>query len=210
MKRAFVLAAFAALPAFAHDGVDHSSAEEAAAHKAESASLPAPQGLPLPFDLGGPFTLTDHTGAPRTAADPDGKFQLLFFGYANCESICAVALPIMADVTDRLREDGHDVTPVMVTVDPKRDTVETIGAPLHDIHPDFVGLTGTEEELAPVYDLFAVEKTVVFVEPDGGEVFAHGSHIFLLDGDGKVLTLLPPILSAERITEITAAYSENS
>lgn len=210
MKKVILVAALVAWPAFAHEGVDHDTPDEAARHKAETASLPAPQGLPLPFNLGGPFTLTDHTGAMRTAADPDGNFQLLFFGYANCEAICSVALPIMADVTDRLRADGHNVTPVMITVDPKRDTVENIGAPLQEIHPDFVGLTGSEAELAPVYDLFAVEKSVVFEEPDGSEVFAHGSHIYLLDGDGKVLTLLPPILSVERITEITAAYSENS
>lgn len=173
------------------------------------ASAETPVSLPtepLPFAMGGPFTLTDHTGAPRTAADPDGAFQLLFFGYANCPSICAVALPVMADVTDRLRGDGYDVTPVMITIDPERDTVDTIGPALKAFHPDFVGLTGTEAELAPVYEMFSIEKTVVFEEPDGGEIFAHGSHIFLLDGDGTVLTLLPPILSAERITEIAARY----
>ena len=115
---ALALAALA-LPAFAHDGVDHDSAEEAAQHLAETAGPPpVPQGLPLPFNLGGAFTLTDQTGSARSEADPEGAFQLLFFGYANCPSICAVALPLMGEVTDALRDRGLSVTPVMITVDP--------------------------------------------------------------------------------------------
>ena len=206
---ALALAALA-LPAFAHDGVDHDSAEEAAQHLTETAGPPpVPQGLPLPFNLGGAFTLTDQTGSARSEADPEGAFQLLFFGYANCPSICAVALPLMGEVTDALRDRGLSVTPVMITVDPERDTVDTIGEPLAAFHPDFVGLTGSEADLEPVYKLFSVEKTLVFEDPFEGPIYAHGSHIYLLDGEGDVLTLLPPILSAERIIDIAAAYGQS-
>ena len=202
MKR-LILAALIASPAMAHDGVVHKNQAEADKHAAEA---PVPSGLPLPFDLGGDFALTDQTGQTRTQADPDGALQLLFFGYANCPSICSVALPLMGEVTDALGDQGIAATPVMITVDPKRDTVETIGTPLMDHHADFVGLTGTEDDLQNVYDLFNVEKEVVFEDPEHGEIFAHGSHIYLLDGDGTFLTLLPPILSAERLSEIAAAY----
>jgi len=44
-------------------------------------------GTPLPFDVGGAYELIDQHGATRTEKDPDGKGQLLFFGYANCLSI---------------------------------------------------------------------------------------------------------------------------
>lgn len=41
----------------------------------------AQAGTPLPFDLGGSYSLTDQYGAPpRTQADPDGHAQLLVFG----------------------------------------------------------------------------------------------------------------------------------
>ncbi|MEO0829200.1 MAG: SCO family protein [Pseudomonadota bacterium] len=169
---------------------------------------PKPEGLPFPVKLGGPFTLTDHTGTRRSEADPNGRMQLLFFGYANCEAICSVALPLMAEVTDTLREAGVDVQPVMVTVDPERDTSEAMGPALAKHHEDFVGLTGTEAELAAVYDLYAVEKTIVFEDPLLGPIYAHGSHVYLLDAEGKFLTLLPPILSADRVAEIAAAYAD--
>ncbi len=206
MKR-LIFAALLATPAAAHDEVVHKTPEEARQHAAQTQTpAPAPEGLPLPFDLGGAFTLTDQHGAARTEADPDGALQMVFFGYANCPSICAVALPLMGEVTDALRDQGVAVTPVMVTVDPERDTVETIGPPLAQFHEDFVGLTGVEADLQAVYDLFNVEKEVVFEDPEYGPIFAHGSHIYLLDGEGTFLTLLPPILSADRLSEIAAAY----
>ena len=163
---------------------------------------------PLPFDVGGAFELTDHTGATRTEADPDGLPQLLFFGYANCQQICSAALPLMADTADDLAEDGIDLRLVMITVDPARDTVDQIGAPLAAIRPGFVGLTGSDEALQVAYDAFNVEKEELFFDPEYGPVFAHGSFIYLLDGTGGVLTLLPPILPPDQVAATVARYLE--
>ena len=210
---ALLLAAGAAA---AHDGVEHATPEEAVRHRAEigaeappSLAEPLPEGLPtaLPFDLGGPFALIDQTGAKRTEADPEGRMQLLFFGYANCPSICAVTMPMMAEVTDALAAEGLEATPVMITVDPARDTPETMGAPLAEIHPEFVGLTGDAGALAAAYEAFGVERELVGELPDTGPIYAHGSHIFLLDGAGEVLTILPPVLSTERMAEIALRYA---
>ena len=198
--------------ATAHDGVEHETPEEAARHRAELAPAlagPLPEGPPsaMPFDVGGPFALIDQTGARRTEADPEGRMQLLFFGYANCPSICAVAMPMMAEVTDALAARGVEVVPVMITVDPARDTPETMGAPLAGIHPRFVGLTGDADALAAAREAFGVERALVGDLPDIGPVYAHGSHIYLLDGEGAVLTLLPPVLSTERMAAIALRYA---
>lgn len=192
-------------PSFAHDGVNHATQAEAAAH---AAAVPTGPALPLPFDLGGPFVLTDHTGAARNQVDPPGRMQLVFFGYANCPSICSAAMPMIADTVDILAGQGIAAVPVMITVDPARDTPETMAEPLHQVHPDFIGLTGTEAELAQVRALFGVQSKVVFTDPEYGAVFAHGSHIYLLDGAGEMLTLIPPILSADRAAEIAARYAD--
>ncbi|SIS97178.1 protein SCO1/2 [Roseivivax lentus] len=173
---------------------------------AGGAASETPAPAPFPIALGGPFTLTDQSGAPRTEAAPGADLQLVFFGYANCRSICAVALPTMAAAADTLAAGGIDARPVMITVDPDHDTVATIGPPLARFHPAFEGLTGSAADLKPVYDLFAVEHEVLFTDPSGQPVYAHGSHIYLLDGDGAFLTLLPPILGLDRIAEIAKGY----
>jgi len=160
----------------------------------------------LPLDLGGAFELTDHTGAKRSQADPDGKPQLLFFGYANCQEICSAALPLMAQIADLVEAEGADVSPVMITVDPARDTVATLGPALMLHREDFIGLTGSEAELQVAYDAYAVETEEVFFDPEFGPVYAHGSFIYLLDGEGEFLTLIPPILPPEQASQIISKY----
>ncbi|GFE63925.1 SCO family protein [Litoreibacter roseus] len=160
----------------------------------------------LPFDVGGPFTLTDHRGQERSEVDPDGNAQLVFFGYANCQQVCSAALPMMAEVAETLEADGLEISPIMITVDPKRDTVSKIGAPLKQHHPDFIGLTGSEDALQVAYDAYSVEKEEIFFDPEFGPVFSHGSFIYLLDAKGEVLTLFPPILAPEAAAEIVTKY----
>ncbi len=167
---------------------------------------PAQAADNLPFEIGGDFDLVDQYGEQRSQADPDGHAQLLFFGYANCPGICPVAMPMMAYATDLLSERGLTVHPVMITVDPDRDRVESMAAPMQKLHPDFVGLTGSEAALNRAYKAFSVEKELLFDDPEQGAVYAHGAFVYLLDGQGKVLTLLPPVLDAERVADIAQGY----
>ncbi|MEM7440473.1 MAG: SCO family protein [Pseudomonadota bacterium] len=202
-----LLALLLASPVPAHEGEDHSNQAEALKHLSET---PLDTDVtPFPADLGGAFTLIDQTGAVRTQADPDGAMQLFFFGYANCPAICSVALPTMAEIADLAKEAGLPVTPVMITVDPERDTPENMGAPLSDIHEGMIGLTGTEDDLAAVRKLFRVERKMVFEDPEYGPIFAHGSFIYLMSPAGEVLTLFPPIVSPDRGAEIVAKYTQS-
>ena len=158
----------------------------------------------FPFNIGGDYALTDQHGEARTQADPDGHFQLLFFGYANCEQICSAAFPMMGDIVADIAA-VETVVPVMITVDPETDTVEYLDT-LTQYHENFVGLTGTEEELQVAYDAFSVEKELLFVDPAGQPVYSHGSFIYLLDGNGKVLTLVPPIMDVDQAVALITPY----
>ncbi len=162
----------------------------------------------FPFNVGGPYKLTNQFGDTRTQADPDGNFQLLFFGYANCEQICSAAFPLMADVVSDLSSVAK-VTPVMITVDPETDTLEHIGT-LAEHHRDFIGLTGSDAELQVAYDAFSVEKELLFVDPAGQPVYSHGSFLYLLDAEGEVLTLVPPILDADQAVKLITPYVSSS
>ena len=193
----------------AHDGVVHKSAAEAAAHAAATApALPADLGpvTPFPLDIQASFDLIDQSGAARTLDDYSGKPMLIFFGYAACEAICSVALPRMAAALDILGDDGSALQPILITVDPINDTPKTMRESLPRIHPRMIGLTGTEEKLAQARDAFQVEAEKIGDLPDGTPIYAHGSFIYLLDGSGKVLTVLPPILGENRMAEVIRKY----
>ena len=161
--------------------------------------------LRFPVDIRAEFALTDHTGRAVTQADFAGRHTAVFFGYANCKAICAVALPRLGQALDLLGPDGMDLTPLVITVDPDFDTVETMGPALAKWHPRLVGLTGSEDALAAARTAFQVEREKIFDGPEG-PVYAHGSFIYLIGPDGKVDTLLPPILGPERMAEIIRSY----
>ncbi len=193
----------------AHNGVVHESDEEAARHLREQGNrkLPAQKNTPgFPNIKGGDFELIDQFGAKRTSKDPNNRFQLLFFGYAKCKAICSVALPRMAEVADRLEAEGVLVTPLMITVDPERDTVGALAEAAPKYHSRLVGLTGSETALEEAYRAFQIERKVVFVDPEQGAVYAHGSYIYLLGPDGSFKTLFPPILGPDRIAELVHGY----
>lgn len=160
----------------------------------------------FPRVKGGDFELVDHKGNRRTSKSPDGNFQLLFFGYSNCKAICSLALPGLAEAINLLEGMNATVTPVLITVDPQRDTVEVLNRSVAEIHPRLVGLTGTPEKLDEAYRAFNLEKKFLFEHVDEGAVYSHGSFIYLLGPDGSFKTLFAPVISPVRIAEISAGY----
>lgn len=192
---AAALVAALALPAAAHDG--------------GHAASPAPEqvaALPFPVEIEADFTLVDQQGRARDAKSFGGRPLLLFFGYASCESICPVALDRMAEAVDLC---PPEVVPVLVTVDPERDTPEVLRSVLADLHPRFVGLTGSEAALAAARAPFQVVRSPVAEAPDGGgPVYAHGSFLYLIGPEGRVRAVLPPVLSAERLAELMRRHLE--
>jgi len=196
--------AFGLLTVFvnAHDGVVHQDLTEALKHQEET----SPNTAGFPNVKGGDFKLFNQFGEERTSKSPDGQYQLLFFGYANCKAICSVALPSMAAAVDLLDTKEVTVTPLLVTVDPERDTVDNMEEPLEALHSRMIGLTGSEEALQEAYHAFQVKKSLVYTHPEEGPIYAHGSFIYLLGPDGEFKTLMPPILAPERIAELTLEY----
>ena len=198
-----VLAGLMGLPALAHDGVVHSTPAEALDHESRGVAL---SPLPMPIDVQARFDLVDHTGRPVTQDDFAGESMLIFFGYANCEAICSVALPRMAEALDQMGEDASAISALMITVDPDRDTLETLGPALAKWHPRLIGLTGTKDALANARAAFQVEASEVAEDVEGNPIYAHGSFIYLIGADGKALTLMPPILGPERMAQIISSY----
>lgn len=137
--------------------------------------------LPVPD-----FTLTDQHGQPFRLSDQRGQVVLLFFGYTFCPDVCPVTLGIWKRVHEALGEDGQQVRFVFITVDPERDTPERLRQHLAIFDPSFVGLTGTPDELQPVYQTFGV-----YVEKEdaggsaAGYLVNHTASAFVVDRAGQ-------------------------
>jgi len=97
--------------------------------------------------IGGPFQLMDHTGRAVTDADVFTRPSIMYFGYTFCPDVCPIDVDRNAIAVDILHERGYDAQPVFVSVDPQRDTPEFLSVFVENMHPDMIGLTGTEEEV---------------------------------------------------------------
>jgi protein SCO1/2 len=152
--------------------------------------------------VGGPFTLTDPSGRRRSLSDFRGKLVLLYFGYAYCPDVCPTDLLAIGQLIRSLDADGDEVQPLFVTLDPERDTREVLRAYATSFHPRFVSLSGTEDEIRRVATSYKVffEK----VTPPGVNTYLidHSAYVFLLDREGRFITLFPPGTPQERMAVI--------
>ncbi|NCM96869.1 MAG: SCO family protein [Rhodobacterales bacterium] len=98
-------------------------------------------------DIGGPFSLIDETGAAVTDRDVLIKPSLVYFGYTFCPDVCPVDNARNADAVDLLDQMGIEVTPVFISIDPKRDTPEALADFTDALHPRMIGLTGSPDQI---------------------------------------------------------------
>lgn len=96
--------------------------------------------------IGGPFELVSETGETVTDADVITEPSLLYFGYTFCPDVCPLDTVRNAEAVDILETRGQMVTPVFISIDPRRDTPEVVEAFTANIHPRMIGLTGTPEQ----------------------------------------------------------------
>lgn len=136
--------------------------------------------------IGGPFTLTDHTGETRTAGDFRGRPMLVYFGYTYCPDVCPTGLQTLSDALDRLGEAGERIQPVFITVDPDRDTPEVMADYVAHFHPRLVGLTGTQAQIDQVtkaYRIYASKRG------EGDDYLVdHSAYTYLMGPDGEYIT----------------------
>jgi cytochrome oxidase Cu insertion factor (SCO1/SenC/PrrC family) len=152
--------------------------------------------------VGGPFTLLDHTGTERTDRDFLGKLLIIYFGYTTCPDICPTALMQIGLAVDKLGPIGEDVQPIFISVDPERDTTSALAKYVVMFHPRLVGLTGTLAQIRAVTDSYKAYYAR-YTPPDGAVyLIDHTGFIYLVGPDGQYRGVMPPGTSADRIVEI--------
>jgi protein SCO1/2 len=150
--------------------------------------------------VGGPFTLTDHTGKRVTDEDFRGRHMLVFFGFTFCPDVCPSALQVMSAALDKLGPKAERFVPVFITVDPERDTPKQLALYVQSFHPRLVGLTGTPEEIAAVLKAYAVHARKR-VDPKSSADYTvdHPAQIYVMDPEGRYRAILDYTKGAERV-----------
>ena len=100
-------------------------------------------------EIGGPFNLINQDNLSVTENDFLGKPQLIYFGFSYCPDICPTALQKMGSVQEKLDPDGDLINYLFISVDPERDTSESLKLYVEsDGFPKGLnGLTGSKEQI---------------------------------------------------------------
>ena len=96
-----------------------------------------------------------------------------------------------------LGDDADDVQVIMISVDPERDTPERLGEYVRYFHPDFIGLTGTEDEISQAATPLGIYFAKQEVEGASGYLMDHTATVLLIDKDGLARLIWPYGTSGE-------------
>lgn len=141
-----------------------------------------PKPVAIGFDS--PFTLTATDGSDFTQDDLKGLPSLIFFGYTFCPDVCPTTLTESTGWRAALDLTEEDLRIVFVSVDPDRDTPESIGEYLSAFSSPIVGLTGTDEQIENVKQVFSIFSEKV-QDPGATEYLVnHTASVLMLNKDG--------------------------
>jgi len=144
--------------------------------------------------------LHDHNGQMRSLADFKGKAVVIFFGYTNCPDVCPTSLAMLMQVMQQLGSEASRVQVLFVTVDPDRDTPERLKQYVGAFNPAFLGLTGSEAEIAAVAHEFKVIYEKHGDIASGRYSVDHTAGCFIFDPQGRARLFARHGETAERIT----------
>lgn len=139
------------------------------------------------MSVGGPFTLTDHTGQPFTDADLRGRYSLIYFGFTFCPAICPTELQKMNAAINMAGDAGKNILPVFITIDPERDTQDAMARYVTQFRDNMVGLTGTQGQIDSTLKAYRIYARKV--EDPGMTEYTmdHSSYIYFMGPDGALI-----------------------
>lgn len=151
--------------------------------------------------IGGEFALEDQNGNTFTQENLKGHYSLVFFGFANCPDMCPTALTHITQAMELLPEEiANRITPVFITIDPKRDTPEALKAYAANFHPRLVALSGTREQTTQAASAFKVYHQVA--DPSVEDYMVnHSGFIYVMDEEGKYVRHFPHTATPEAMAE---------
>ncbi|HHC09255.1 MAG TPA: SCO family protein [Actinobacteria bacterium] len=142
------------------------------------------------------ITLESATG-PVSLDAFAGELVVLYFGYTYCPDVCPTTLAKLARTKELLGERAEEVNVVLVSVDPARDTPESLAEYVAHFDPDFLGLTADPATIDRIATIFGV----YYARNGEGDDYLvdHTATTLVVDRDGYLKLVLPYEATAEEI-----------
>ena len=158
--------------------------------------------------IGGPFELVNSAGETVTDKDVITEPSLLYFGYTFCPDVCPLDVARNAVAVDVLQEQNISVTPVFISIDPKRDTPEVVGDFAANMHDRMIGLTGSAAQVKAASQAYRT----YYRAQEGDEDYYlvdHSTFSYLVLPEHGFVEFFRREISPEKMAETIACFVEN-
>lgn len=159
--------------------------------------------------IGGPFTLVNQDGETVTDKDVITGPTLLYFGYSYCPDVCPLDNDRNAEAVRVLEERGYDVTPVFISIDPKRDTPELMKEFVSYMHPRMIGLTGTPEQSLAASKAYRTYFNVRESDDPDYYLIDHSTFTYLVFPEDGFVEFFKRELTPEQMADQVACYIDS-
>ena len=150
------------------------------------------------------FNLVDHTGKPFQYKDLKEEWSLIFFGYSKCPDVCPTTVFKLTEIYRILDEDKaikQQPQVIFISIDPGRDKPEILKEYLASFNPEFIGVTGTLDEIKKL-----TAKLSVYFQKIGDDEenylyeMNHMAGLFLTNPDGKLVASFKPTATPKELS----------
>ena len=157
--------------------------------------------------------LTDHNGKIYNNGSQKGQWTLMYFGYTFCPDICPITLSQLNGMDKQLKQDNINLAQqmryVLVSVDPRRDTVEKLKGYVPYFNKDFIGVTGEVKNIHDLTVQLNMPYTPVLDPEDEFYLVDHGANLAIINPAGEYHGFIRPPLEPAKLTRIMIAVDEN-
>lgn len=133
--------------------------------------------------------LVDDAGKRLRWADLKGRPRAVFFGFTRCPVICPVTVWEIDAALEKVGTGAERVQMNFISLDPARDTPETMGNYFSSFKARMRALTGSGANVARVAKSFDVVHKKVALG-NGDYTLDHTAAVFLLDEKGDVVDVM--------------------
>lgn len=146
------------------------------------------------------FNLQNADGQVFSNAQLKERWSILFFGYTSCPDVCPTTLNQLASIWKTLNDtERTKLQFVFVSVDPNRDTPEKLAAYVHYFSPEFVGATGTPEQIRSLTKSLGA-PVIILPSADGSTYTVdHSASLFLINPQQQFAGTISPPYQADAL-----------
>ncbi|WP_434983680.1 SCO family protein [Vreelandella zhaodongensis] len=139
--------------------------------------------------VGGPIEMPSTQGDFSLFQLDEDDIAIVSFGYTYCPDVCPMNQAVKRQALNQLNDTQRErVVPILITVDPERDTLARMEEYMQFFGDEFIGLVGSQEQLEEVAARYGVIWRRVEA-PDSAMAYTidHSASLFLVNREGDVL-----------------------